>query len=145
MEQIRCLETSIFIWTHESESIIRSVVSDSLRSRGLQPVRLHSPWNSPWTHEGTFSKVSLSTEMWYCGALQILTNLLMSSIQKAVSSPRKKFPVRPTGLPQEQPGQLRGHTYTAPLHFLHCSNETVRHGAESSSLILLTGAPQRAT
>ena len=30
MEQIRCLETSLFIWTHESESIIRSVVSDSL-------------------------------------------------------------------------------------------------------------------
>ena len=36
----------------KSESISRSVMSDSLRSRGLQPVRLLCPWNSPGKNTG---------------------------------------------------------------------------------------------
>ena len=36
----------------ESESVTHSVMSDSLRSHGLQPTRLFCPWNSPGKNTG---------------------------------------------------------------------------------------------
>ena len=36
--------------TFEGESVGRSVVSDSVRPRGLQPARLLCPWDSPDEH-----------------------------------------------------------------------------------------------
>ena len=40
------------IYKEESESVCRSVVSNSLRPRGLKPSRLLGPWDSPGKNTG---------------------------------------------------------------------------------------------
>ena len=59
----------------QSESVSRSVVSDSLQLHGLQPARLLSPWNSPGKNTGVgwhsllqeiFLTQGLNLVLWHC-------------------------------------------------------------------------------
>ena len=53
--------------TTQCESIIRSVVSDSLQSHGLQPMRLLCPWNSPGKNTGVGCHALLQGIFWNQG------------------------------------------------------------------------------
>ena len=48
----------------ESESVSRSVMSDSLRLHGLQPARLLCPWNSPCRNTGVGSMPFFQGSSW---------------------------------------------------------------------------------
>ena len=48
----------------ESESVSRSVMSDSLRLHGLQPARLLCPWNSPCKNTGVGSMPFFQGSSW---------------------------------------------------------------------------------
>ena len=52
--QIKCWETASYLYV-SNESVSYSVMSHSLRSPGLQPVRLLCPWNSPGKNPGMAS------------------------------------------------------------------------------------------
>ena len=47
----------------ENESVSHSVVSDSLRTQGLQPARLLCPWDSPGKNTGVDSHSFLQGDL----------------------------------------------------------------------------------
>ena len=82
-------KSTTFLWSPSPQpmqvkcgSVCRSVVSDSLRPHGLQPIRLSCPWNSPGKNigvdshsllQGIFPTQGLNTGLLHCR--QILYHL----------------------------------------------------------------------
>ena len=83
---------TFFSW-HESESISRSVLSDSLRPHGLWPTSFLCPWNSPGKNTGvvaiSFSRGSLQTEpqgqpffSWQCSIIVSICTKFQSKVDE---------------------------------------------------------------
>ena len=80
----------------ESESVSRSVVSDSLLSQGLQPSRFLCPWNSPGRNTGV-GCITLSR-----GSFSPRDRTQVSCIALQANS----FPSEPPGKPSDYPSLI---------------------------------------